>query len=201
LNKGVAQALAMANYRRFRVPGATVFLTIVTFQRAPLLSREASVELLRTAMRQVMNDQPFEVPAAVVLPDHVHFLWTMPTDDSDYSRRVGRIKALFSRSFRDEGHRLPGVGESRRRHREANVWQRRFWEHTILDERDFEDHLHYIHYNPVMHGCATCPHLWPYSSFDRWVRSGFYDQQWGCSCAGRIPELPRMAAVDHDRGE
>jgi putative transposase len=191
----------MPDYRRFCVPGATVFLTIVTYQRAPLFTRDANVELLRTAMRQVMEDQPFEIPAAVVLPDLVHFLWTMPPNDSNYSRRVGRMKVHFSRSFRDAGHLLGEIPVSRRRHREADVWQRRFWEHTILNERDFEQHLHYIHYNPVKHGYATCPHRWPFSSFERWVRSGLYDERWGCCCAGRIPVVPQIVAVDHDRGE
>ncbi len=93
------------------------------------------------------------------------------------------------------------VSASRRKHRESDVWQRRFWEHTIDGEEDFERHLDYIHYNPVKHGLAVCPHLWPHSSFQRWVQGGLHDDTWGCRCAGRTPRLPDMAHIEERAGE
>jgi putative transposase len=180
----------MPNYRRSIVPGGTFFLTLVTYHRTSTFSDPGQVARLRAALKQVICETPFEIPAAVILPDHAHFLRSLPRGDGDYSRRVGRMKVLFTRSqARTEASR-PGGNASRRKHREAEVWQRRFWEHTIEDEEDFERHLDYIHYNPVKHGLITCPHLWPHSSFSRWVRMGHYSREWGCCCDGRRPKPP-----------
>ncbi|MFO0891727.1 MAG: transposase [Isosphaeraceae bacterium] len=176
----------MPSYRRWSMPGGTFFLTVVTYCRRPTFSDPEQVSRLRLTLREVMREAPFRIVAGVVLPDHVHFLWTLPRGDGDFSSRVGRMKARFTRS---SGRAAAGadVSRSRRRHREADVWQRRFWEHTILDEVDLERHADDIHYNPVRHGLVTCPHLWPHSSFSRWVRSGHYPNEWGCRCAGRRP--------------
>ena len=191
----------MPDYRRAYIPGGTYFLTLVTHDRQPLLGSSAAVTRLRRAIREVMRELPFEVSAAVVLPDHVHFLWNLPPGDADYSRRVGKIKVLFTRSTR-EGQSTPSVvSGSRTKKREGGVWQRRFWEHTVGDERDFEACLNYIHYNPVKHGLVTCPHLWPHSSFPKWVESGLYLPEWGCSCGGRRPSLPPAVHRSIDAGE
>jgi putative transposase len=191
----------MSDYRRSYVPGGTFFLTVVTYRRRPLLASRENLERLRRAIRQVMREAPFRVPAAVVLPDHVHFLWSLPRGDADYSRRVGRMKVLFTRSLRGRRASPIVVCDSRRKHRESDVWHRRFWEHTIEDEADFEHHLDYIHYNPVRHGVASCPHLWPHSSFTRWVRAGLYPVDWGCRCDGRRPTLPDSVRRDGMAGE
>ena len=180
----------MPNYRRASVPGGTFFLTLVTYRRTPTFSDPGQVARLRRALRQVMREAPFRIPAAVVLPDHARFLWSLPRGDGDYSRRVGRMKVLFTRSLGRRAASCPGVGASHRRHRQADVWHRRFWEHPIADEGDFERHLDYIHYNPVKHGLASCPHLWPYSSFSRWVDAGHYHARWGCCCDERRPKAP-----------
>jgi putative transposase len=192
---------SMPEYRRFYVPGGTYFLTLVTYQRAPIFREAETIMLLRRSLRQVRHEHPFEIPAAVVLPDHVHFVWTLPRGDSSYSRRIGLMKVLLTRSLRERSCAPIKVGLSRPGRRESDVWQRRFWEHTIIDEDDFERHLHYIHYNPVKHGLAACPHLWPYSSFSRWVRGGLYAEDWGCSCGGRRPQLPEMAHLEDVTGE
>ena len=81
------------------------------------------------------------------------------------------------------------------------MWQHRFWEHTISDEDDFKRCLDYIHYNPVKHGLASCPHLWPFSSFSRWVERGLYDEDWGCHCGGRRPTIPSLVGLDEVAGE
>jgi putative transposase len=182
----------MPDYRRAYIPGGTVFLTMVTHGRMPLFQCPENVGRLREALRQVMQEQPFRIPAAVVLPDHVHFLWSLPRDDADYSRRVGRMKVSFTRSLRTGRFSPSLVSNSRRKHRESDIWQRRFWEHVVRDEADFERLLNYVHYNPVRHGLVGCPHQWPFSSFGKWVEAGLYPVEWGCSCQGRHPVLPVM---------
>lgn len=191
----------MSNYRRAYTPGGTVFLTLVTYRRMPILDGPDNVARLRGAIGQVMRDAPFRIPAAVVLPDHAHFLWALPRGDADYSRRVGRMKVLFTRSLAGRGVASPGVSPSQHRRRESDVWQRRFWEHTVEGEEEFEALMDYIHYNPVRHGLASCPHLWPYSSFSRWVHAGLYPDCWGCCCDGRKPILPPGVGVGEMAGE
>jgi putative transposase len=129
-----------------------------------------------------MAEKPFAIDAAVILPEHIHFLWTLPPDDPDYSYRVGRMKVLFTRALRGANNLPEDVCESRRKHRESDVWQRRFYEHTIWDEVDLRKHLDYLHFNPVKHGLVKCVHEWEYSSFHRGVRRGEYDVKWGCQC-------------------
>jgi putative transposase len=191
----------MPDYRRAYVPGATVFLTIVTYRRRPSFAVPENVSRLRRAIRAVQEKQPFDFPAAVILPDHMHVLWSLSREDTAYPKRVGLMKVAFTQELRGRGALPIEVSASRRKHRESDVWQRRYWEHTIEDEEDFERHLSYIHYNPVKHGLTTCPHLWPNSSFPRWVRDGLYDESGGCSCDGRIPVLPEMANLDDVTGE
>ncbi|MFQ4147063.1 REP-associated tyrosine transposase [Chlorogloeopsis sp. ULAP02] len=165
----------------------------MTYCRTPLFSEPENISHLRTAVAKIRTEKPFEILAAVILPDHIHFLWTLPSDDSDYSQRVSRLKVLFTRLLRGKKSLPQNVSASRRKHRESNVWQRRFWEHTICDEADLARHLDYIHYNPVKHGLVSCPHLWEYSSFHKWVKKGKYQADWACSCCGKKPPLPDFA--------
>jgi putative transposase len=191
----------MPEYRRWFVPGGTVFLTVVTYDRAPLFADPADVDRLRRAISAVRSEWVFEFSAAVVLPDHVHFLWALPPGDAKYPKRIGRMKALFTKSLSDEDERRSAPSESRRRHRESGVWQRRYLEHTIRDEDDFKNHLDYIHYNPVKHGLVACPHAWPWSSFGRWVAAGEYTPEWGCSCGGQEVRFPHLDQVAPNAGE
>jgi putative transposase len=185
----------MSNYRRVFIPGGTFFFTLVTYNRQPLFSDPENVSRLRRAIAQVKSEMPFDIVGAVVLPDHLHFLWKLPARDRSYSKRVGRLKVLFTRSLRGERALPQNVSISRHKHRESNVWQRRFWEHTIQDEEDFEAHLNYIHYNPVKHGLVSCPHFWSSSSFHSWVRTEGYDSQWCCVCGGKQPPIPNFDAI------
>ncbi|MBD2345800.1 REP-associated tyrosine transposase [Anabaena subtropica] len=180
----------MPEYRRAYLSGGTFFLTLVTYERYPIFSNIENVCHLRSALAKVRSEMPFEIEGAVVLPDHIHFLWTLPTDDENYSQRIGRLKVLFTRSLGSKTILPENLSNSRRKHRESNVWQRRFWEHTIRDEADFEKHLNYIHYNPVKHGLVSCPHLWDYSSFHKFVRKGIYSSNWYCSCSGKRIQIP-----------
>jgi putative transposase len=172
----------MSQYRRFYVPGSTVFLTVVTYQRIPLFENLENVQYLRRSLKTVQASMPFEFVAGIVMPEHLHFLWTMPEGDGNYSKRIGRMKVLFTQALRGEDYIPEAISRSRQKHRESDVWQRRFWEHTIRDERDFQNHCNYLHANPVKHGLTQCPHEWEFSSFHRWVQQGKYPADWGCRC-------------------
>ena len=183
------------------MPGGTVFLTVVTHERRPLFKDPRNIERLRQAATNVMAEMPFAFEAAVVLHDHFHVLWTMPEGDTNYSKRMGRLKVEFTQSLQGRNALPVDVSASRRKHRESDVWQRRFLEHTIKDEQDFEDHLHYIHYNAVKHGYVTCPHAWPHSSFEKWIARGVYTRKWACACGGAIWQPPDWRAIGEYAGE
>jgi putative transposase len=191
----------MPEYRRSNIPGGSVFLTIVTYEQEKLFLIPENIDNLREACSIIMREKPFTIDAAVILPEHIHFLWTLPPDDRDYSYRVGRMKVLFTRALRGANNLPDDVCESRRKHRESDVWQRRFYEHTIRDELDFQKHLDYLHFNPVKHGLAKCVHDWEYSSFHRGVRRGEYDVKWGCQCNGNIFTPAVTSLMNLEMGE
>ena len=172
------------HYRRAKTPGATYFFTVVTYNRQPLFQNNETVTLLRQAFHTVKAESPFTIDAIVVLPDHIHSLWTLPEGDADYSSRWQRIKARFS--LRCPEAYKQQQSSSRQCKGEQAIWQRRFWEHQIRNEADFSQHVDYIHYNPVKHGVANAPRDWPYSSFHRYVEDGAYPVDWG---AGRAIEF------------
>jgi putative transposase len=176
-------------YRRSTVSGATYFFTVVTYQRRPLFADAQAVDMFRHAVEDVVKKRPLVLEAEVVLPDHLHALWTLPEDDCDYSTRWRQIKEGFTRRY------IARFGEPQRDRRrsargERTIWQRRFWEHLIRDDRDFAAHLDYIHLNPVRHGLVTAARDWPHSTFSSWVCQGAYDLAWGSS---DMPALPDWA--------
>ena len=134
-------------YRRAKIYGGTYFFTVNLAERGRTLLVD-HIEHLRNAVRLVTSRHPFVIDAIVILPDHIHALWTLPEGDADYSTRWALIKAGFSRGL----ERGELIRRSRLRKGDRGIWQRRFWEHAIRDDRDFERHLDYIHYNPVKHG-------------------------------------------------
>jgi putative transposase len=175
----------MPNYQRSRIPGGTYFFTVVAFNRMRILDNDLCRQSLRSAFDNVKKQYPFEIEAICMLPDHPHCIWTLPEQDSDYSKRWRAIKGHFTREYqKSEGpHGIQSV--SRLRKGEAAVWQRRFWEHAIRDEEDLHRHLDYIHYNPVKHGLVRATADWPWSSFEKYVQMGFYEKDWG----GPVAEL------------
>ena len=190
----------MPKYLRSYVPGGSYFLTLVTYNRNPVFRDLDNISRLRTALKSVKVEMPFEIAGAVMLPDHLHFIWSLPPEDDDYSIRVGRLKALFTKSLPPP--RLEqDKSNSRRKHREHNIWQRRFWEHALRDEADFQIHLDYIHYNPVRHGYAQCPHQWAPSSFHKWVKRGGYPADRCCTCNDIHPHIPDFSPIDSNVGE
>lgn len=168
----------MVLYRRNRVAGGTYFFTVtLRDRRSDALVCHAG--LLREAFRTVRANRPFTFDAIVILPDHLHTIWTLPEGDSDYSGRWRAIKSRFSQHLKQTDYPL-----IQNKHGEYNLWQRRFWEHTIRDDNDFTRHVDYVHWNPVKHGLVEQVSEWPYSSFHRFVRLGYYPLNW----AGGVDE-------------
>jgi putative transposase len=170
----------MPNYRRVRVLGGGYFFTVVTYQRSQILLSELARDTLRKAIKACRIRAPFQVNAFVLLPDHLHTIWTLPEGDNNYSFRWSFIKKEFSRQYVAQGGKESKQSKSREQKFEHGIWQRRFWEHTIRDEKDFERHVDYIHYNPVKHGLVNCPKDYAYSTFHSYVKRGIYELEWGC---------------------
>jgi len=120
-----------------------------------------------------------------MLPDHIHAIWTLPSGDVEYPKRWGWLKKEFTKRFLASGGIEQKISESRKANRRRGIWQRRFWEHTIQGEADFDNHFDYIHWNPVKHGYVKCPKDWRHSSFHRWVEAGVYHVDWGCGTEPR----------------
>jgi putative transposase len=168
----------MVRYRRNFVPGGTYFFTVTLADRASAAMVD-HLDALRMAFRIARRERPITIEAIVILPDHLHAIWTLPPGDSDFSGRWRRIKAYFT-------HRLVAAGAPVKRHRndEYALWQRRFWEHTIRSEIDFERHVDYVHFNPVKHRLVSRALEWPYSSFQAYVGRGVLPADW----AGDVKE-------------
>ena len=176
-------------YQRTNVEGSTYFFTLVTERRRPLFRGPKEVALFDDAIAKVRQRFPFEIVAQVVLPDHVHTVWTLPLSDANFPLRLGLIKEAFTRAYLRDNP-APVASPARRARREQGIWQRRFWEHLIRDDRDLAAHVDYIHLNPVHHGYAAAPRDWPYSTFPDWVARGVYETAWG---SDEKPGLPDWA--------
>lgn len=162
------------NYRRAYAPGTSCFFTVNLLQRRnnDLLLRH--IDLLRDAVRRVHRLQPFVIDARVVLPEHMHCVWTLPPGDTAYSMRWRLIKTLFCRALPEDEYR----SRLRLLRGERGFWQRRYWEHLIRDDEDFRRHADYVHINPLKHGLVERVQDWPYRSFHRGVRLGVYPENW-----------------------
>ncbi|MGH8491722.1 MAG: REP-associated tyrosine transposase [Moraxellaceae bacterium] len=175
----------MPNYRRSTAVGTSYFFTVNLLERQSndLLIRE--IDLLRKTVKRVNELHPFQIDAWVVLPEHMHAVWTLPPGDCNYSQRWRLIRSLFSRA-------LP-LMETRNRVRvargERGIWQRRFWEHQIRNDMDFAKHVDYVHINPVKHGLVARAADWPYSSIHRYIRQGIYAPDWAAS-----PDIEMMSS-------
>ena len=152
----------MSNYRRPRSPGASIFFTVALERRGTdTIVRYA--EVLRVAVRRTMAERPFRIDAAVVLPDHLHMIWTLPEGDHDFPNRWRVIKARFTQGVPDHGRRRA----SHLARRERGLWQRRYWEHHVRGAEEFADLTRYCWANPVKHGLVADPFDWPHSSIHR----------------------------------
>ncbi|WOD40932.1 REP-associated tyrosine transposase [Nodosilinea sp. E11] len=159
----------MPNYRRLYRPGGSYFFTHVTYQRYPWLCTDLGRQSLRQAIIAVRRKHPFAIDAFVLLPDHFHCIWTLPEGDCDYAKRWRLIKLMVTKACGQELALPSEKTVSGERRREGNLWQRRYWEHCIRDERDFVSHCEYVHYNPVRHGLVECPTDWVFSTVHRYL--------------------------------
>lgn len=164
----------MPNYRRAFVPGGCWFFTVNLLDRRQTLLVD-HIEVLREAVAATRQSRPFTIDAFVVLPDHLHAIWSLPSGDCDFSTRWRLIKNRFARSLPKQEHRS-AVRVARN---ERGVWQRRFWEHLIRDEADYARHVEYCYINPLKHRLVTRVDDWPHSSFHRDVRAGIFPSDWG----------------------
>ena len=161
-------------YRRTYQPNGSYFFTLALASRSSN-TLVCHIDKLRTAVAAVKRAHPFNIEAMVVLPDHLHAIWTLPDGDCNYPMRWSLIKSGFSRQLpRGEPRSVSRVGK-----RERGIWQRRYWEHCVRDQKDLQAHIDYIHYNPVKHGYVARVCDWPYSSFHQYVRRGELPWEWG----------------------
>ena len=169
-------------------------ITIVTYNRRPILTTREGRRLLHAAIDTVREERPFHFTATVLLPDHWHMVIELPRGDTDYSTRIKRIKEEFTKDWLAAGHPEAAVTASQRSRGERGVWRPRFWEHTLRSEEELDACADYIHYNPVKHGLAPRVRDWPWSSFHRFVKAGHYDPEWG-------GVAPKSLTLKRDWGE
>ena len=162
-------------YRRLFLTGYDYFITVVTYERNPILIE--NISLLRESFKYAKTKFIFDIQAIVVLPDHFHMI-IRPQMPENYSKIISTIKRYFSKRCDPKFYEHLIQSQSRSRQRYKPVWQKRFYEHTLRDEKDYRTRLDYIHFNPVKHGYVDAANKWRYSSFDKFVREGIYDNDW-----------------------
>ena len=165
----------MTEYRRPYIPSATWFFTVNLAERKGNRLLVDKIDILRDVFAETKQQYPFRMNAVVVLPDHLHCIWTLPEDDANFSIRWNMLKGAFSKRI----EKSERISVSRKCRRERGIWQRRFWEHCIRDELDYNRHVDYIHWNPVKHKWVKNVHDWLHSSFHRYVEKGIYPINWG----------------------
>ena len=169
----------MPEYRRIKKAGGIYFFTVVTHGRRPILIYPEVRQALRDGISKVRQSMPFTIEAWVLLPDHLHAIWTLPGQDTRFATRWAVIKSYVTKNCGNLLDLGENVNISRSHRQEGGVWQRRFWDHIIRDEPDFHRHLDYLHWNPVKHGYVKRVIDWPYSTFHRFVAQGLYPPDWG----------------------
>ena len=143
------------------------------------------IDLLRDSVQRVRRLYPFHIDACVILPDHLHCVWTLPPDTDDFATRWRLIKLLFCKGL----PRTERLSATRQKRAERGIWQRRYWEHTLSNEQDYVNHINYIHVNPLKHGYVKRVRDWEYSTFHRYVAAGILPMDW----CGEIMDLPNVS--------
>jgi putative transposase len=164
----------MSNYRRATFCGGYYFFTVVSYKRRKILDGELARKHLRRAFEKVRSKRYFETIAICLLLEHLHCIWKLPEGDGDFSTRWSLIKRDFTMNYLREGGNDFTQSKSRLKRRHRGVWQKRFWEHQVRDERDLQNHIDYIHYNPVKHGLVKDISEWPWSTYHKYIKSGYY---------------------------
>lgn len=178
------------NYKRLFLPNSYIFITIVTSKRRHILID--NVELLKDAFRRTKKFHNFEIFGIVILPDHMHLL-LKPEIVENYPKIVHLVKTFFSKTIDISSIKDYKLSDSRKSKQEKDIWQRRYWEHTITDEEDLYNHLDYIHYNPVKHNYVKAVRDWQYSSFEKFVKKGNYELNWG-----NYNNIKSINSIDYD---
>lgn len=173
---------SMPEYRRTTIEGGSYFFTLVTYQRRKFFDQSFACSLLHDSISHIQKYHPFNMIAFCLLPDHVHFIWQLPENDNNYSVRISQIKRRFSKHLMAKNEIALPQAKSRESRRELPIWQRRFWEHYLRDVDDLNQHIDYVHYNPVKHGLVNRVRDWENSSFFDYVQIGVYDLDWGENC-------------------
>ena len=168
---------------------------MVTYRRQKFLYNDIVRYALRNGIPDSQNTHPFTIDAWVLLPDHLHCILTLARNDANFGIRWAIIKRSVSKQCSPELHRDDWMNASKRRRKESTLWQRRFWEHMIRDEWDFEKHFDYIHYNPVKHNLVSCAVGYPYSTFLRYMRKGLCTKTWG------VEALKKQKRITENRWE
>jgi len=179
----------MPNYVRWREDAATYFFTVVTFRRQPILRDPQGRQILRESFVEVRRRWPFDMFACVLLPDHLHCIWTLPHGDDDFPIRWANVKRIFSKNWIAAGHAAMPVSANAHRHRQRGVWQARYWEHRIRDEGELFAYRDYIHLNPVKHGLVHHPVEWAWSSVHRHLRMGWLAPDWTAWTPIRVDDV------------
>jgi putative transposase len=169
----------MSRYRRWFVPGGTYFFTLVVLDRRPLFNDADARTCLHHAIKEIRDRHPFEIVAQVLLPNHLHAIWSLPSGDDRYPTRWRRIKEEFTKRFLGSGGMERRQSASRREAGYRGIWQKRYWEHSCGAEADLRGCVDYVHYNPKKHGLVANVRDWPYSTFHRFVELGEYSESWG----------------------
>jgi putative transposase len=159
----------MPNFHRYYVPDAVIFITNVTNKRIPYLESAENIDLLWTVLRKVKEIHPYSLLAYVILPDHFHWLMRVESTGGNFSQVMRSIKANYTLEYKKK-YEIE---------KPFTLWQSRFWDHVIRNERDLEQHFDYIHWNPVKHGYAKDPAEWVHSSYQHWFTRGYYPDEWG----------------------
>lgn len=161
-------------YKRSDIKGGTYFFTVNLIDRKSTLLID-QINHLKAAINNVKQNHPFKINAMVTFPEHIHAIWTLPPDDSNYAKRWMLIKSTFSRKI----PKKKSINKSRLSKRERGIWQRRYWEHTIKDEKDLINHIDYIHYTPIKHQHVKTPTDWPHSTIHHYIKTGRVEPNWG----------------------
>jgi putative transposase len=160
-------------------PGGTFFFTVVTFNRNPILTSPESRAILRKVWTNVRVKHPFDTLAVCLLTDHLYAIWQLPEWDSNYTMRWNEIMRHFSHKYQqNHENENSEKNESRIKRREASIWQRRYWAHVLYVQDDLNNHIDYIHFNPLKHGLVDQVLDWQWSSFHQYARSGVYSPDW-----------------------
>lgn len=169
----------MPYYRRAQIPGGAYFFTVVTAGRQKILTNPDIRVALRSAIAKVRETHPFIIDGWVLLPDHLHCIWTLPQGDADFPTRWRLIKREVSVTCGKDYFRPDLLSARRVKKQCGTLWQHRFWEHWIRNDEDYTAHMDYLHFNPVKHGLVQSVSDWPWSSFHRHVANQIYPANWG----------------------